>query len=101
MDQRGPRALRPVSPGAAGQARRGVDLEVRPNQRPEPPREPIVSTGTDPSAMSPSRSSGARRHRSFVEELRARADEAPTPDKDPWEALLRTLKGRVGRDGIE
>lgn len=52
--------------------------------------------------MSPSRSSGARRHRSFVEELRVRADEARTaPDEDPWEALLRTLQGRVGRDGVE
>lgn len=40
-------------------------------------------------------------HRSFHEQLREAADAARAAEQDPWEPILRTLKGRIGHDGVE
>jgi hypothetical protein len=41
-------------------------------------------------------------HRSFREQLREAADAArATSAQDPWEPVLRQLKGRIGHDGVE
>jgi hypothetical protein len=41
-------------------------------------------------------------HRSFVQALRDTAEAARRAnDEDPWEPLLRKLKGRIGRDSVE
>jgi hypothetical protein len=38
----------------------------------------------------------------FIEQLRQGADSVrATSVADPWESILRKIKGRVGRDGVE
>jgi hypothetical protein len=42
------------------------------------------------------------RHLSWVEQLRDAADAVRAPSVvDPWEPQLRSLKGRIGHDGVE
>src|SRR5688572_12917279 len=44
----------------------------------------------------------SRHRRSFVDDLRALAEEARAiTDQDPWEPTLRKLKGRISADGVE
>lgn len=42
------------------------------------------------------------RSRSFVERIRAaQAEQGQSEHEDPWLPTLRTLKGRIGGDGVE
>src|SRR5262245_47182917 len=52
--------------------------------------------------MSTDQSIPRRAHRSFLQSLRDGADAArKAAAEDPWEPVLRTLRGKVAADGIE
>src|SRR5262245_19659865 len=52
--------------------------------------------------MMPLRTTTRFVHRSFREQLRETADAARAISaQDPWEPVLRQLKGRIGHDGVE
>src|SRR5262245_4000611 len=58
--------------------------------------------GTETPDMSTSQSIPRTAHRSFLQSLRDGAEAArKAADEDPWEPVLRALKGKIAADGIE
>jgi hypothetical protein len=56
----------------------------------------------DKEKLMPATPTSAASRRSFLEQLRQAAHAGRTAsEQDPWEPVLRRLKGRVGHDGVE